>query len=100
LTFSLAEGDRSWRAHEVALSNGMNVAVVLSGAGDSRYPRPFPKMWNGRRLIDGDRTDLRFLDRPKRGAYVGLRAKGDARKDRTGFVYPVDLISTVREDAA
>ncbi len=89
LTFSLAESDRSWRSHLVALES-MNVAVVLSGCGDSRYPQPMPRSWNGRRLIDGDQTDLRFTDRPRRGAYVGLRAKGRAIGDRSGFVYDVN----------
>ena len=35
--------------------------------------------------IDGDMHDLRFLD--KKGGYVvALSAKGDAKKDKTGFV--------------
>lgn len=84
LTYSLAEGPVSWKGHLAALENGMNVAVVLSGCGESRFPRPFPAKWNGRRLIDGDTSDLRFLD--PRGVYVGLRAKGRAKTDTTGFV--------------
>ena len=39
---------------------------------------------NEYRVIDGDETDLRFLD-PK-GCIVGLYAKGPAKKDYTGFV--------------
>jgi hypothetical protein len=36
-------------------------------------------------VIDGDRNDLRFLDRAP--CIVGLRAKGaGARRDATGFV--------------
>ena len=35
-------------------------------------------------VIDGDKTDLRFLD-PK-GVVVGLYAKGPAKKDTSGFV--------------
>lgn len=88
LTFSLAETDRSRRESAVALANGFRVAVVLSGAGDSVHPRPFPRTWNGRRLVDGDVSDLRFLDPP--GVYVGLRAKGRAKRDASGFVYPLD----------
>jgi hypothetical protein len=34
--------------------------------------------------IDGDETDLRFLDAP--GSLVVLKAKGKAKKDSTGFV--------------
>jgi hypothetical protein len=37
-----------------------------------------------RRVIDGDRTDLRFLD--PSGVIVGLYAKGNAKKDTSGFV--------------
>jgi hypothetical protein len=34
---------------------------------------------------DGDDTDVRFQD-PKGGFVIGLRAKGPARADRSGFV--------------
>lgn len=87
LTYSLAETPRSWRGAEVALEKGVNVAVVLAGAGDSVHPRPFPPTWNGRALVDGDTSDLRFLDPV--GVYVGLRAKGRAKSDGTGFVKPL-----------
>ncbi len=43
-----------------------------------------PAKWAGRKVIDGDLHDLRFLD--GRGRVVGLRAKGPARKDESGFV--------------
>ncbi len=85
LTFSLAEGERSWAHHELALES-MNVAVVLSGCGSSRWPKPFPKTWHGRKLIDGDTNDVRFADKPRSGAYVGLRPKGRAARDESGFV--------------
>jgi hypothetical protein len=35
-------------------------------------------------VIDGDLSDLRFLDRT--GVVVGVRAKGKAKKDVSGFV--------------
>lgn len=34
--------------------------------------------------IDGDLHDLRFLD--EKGKIVALKAKGDAKKDKSGFV--------------
>ena len=37
-----------------------------------------------RRPFNGDQTDLRFLD--PSGVVVALKAKGDARGDRSGFV--------------
>ena len=39
------------------------------------------------RVIDGDKSDLRFND-PK-NIVVGLYAKGRAKKDQTGFVLDV-----------
>jgi hypothetical protein len=59
----------------LALSNGMNVAAVF---------HKVPETYLGRTVINGDETDLRFLD-PK-GVIVGLKAKGKAKKDTTGFV--------------
>jgi hypothetical protein len=38
-------------------------------------------------VVDGDETDLRFIDPTH--VIVGLRAKGDAKKDRSGFVVEV-----------
>jgi hypothetical protein len=73
LTFSAADGnDMDVR---IAISNGMNVAVVFHNV---------PETYLGRPVINGDETDLRFLD-PK-GVIVGLKAKGKAKKDTTGFV--------------
>ena len=88
LTYSLAEGEQNYRGHLVALANGYNVAVVLRGAGDAAHPKPFPAQWNGRDLIDGDESDLRFLDGKRN--YVGLRAKGRAKQDTSGFVHDLD----------
>lgn len=73
LTFSKADGnDMDVR---LAASEGMNVAAVFDKV---------PETYIGRQVIDGDETDLRFLD-PK-GVIVGLKAKGRAKKDTTGFV--------------
>lgn len=60
-----------------ALQHGVNVAVVFSGS--------LPATWHGYKVVDGDQSDLRFLD-PK-GVVVGLSAKGDAKRiDKGGFV--------------
>ena len=53
-----------------------NIAVVFNGA--------FPIYFKGREVVDGDETDLRFLD--KSNVIVGLKAKGKARQDMSGFV--------------
>ena len=73
LTFSKADGnDMDVR---IALQAGMNVAAVF---------REVPETYLGRTVINGDETDLRFLD--IKGVIVGLKAKGKAKKDTTGFV--------------
>lgn len=78
LTFSLSE-DNDDEAKE-ALKRGMNVAVVF------RSP-DFPSEFWGHKVIDGDETDLRFIDPD--GVIVGLKAKGDAKSDTSGFVREV-----------
>lgn len=73
LTFSLAESNES--DADLALENGMNVAAVF---------RKLPERFKDRPVINGDENDLRFLD--YRGVIVGLKAKGRAKKDTSGFV--------------
>lgn len=63
-----------------ALRHAVNVAVVF----DTPKGRPLPRSWRGYRVIDGDLSDLRFRDPAH--VVVGLRAKGRARKDTSGFV--------------
>jgi hypothetical protein len=59
---------------------GVNSAVVFRGG--------LPKKFMGRPVIDGDETDLRFMD-PK-GVIVGLKAKGKARTGVSSFVQDVN----------
>lgn len=72
LTFSRSESNQS--DCDALLAQGANVAVVFS----TRRGEALPREWRGARVIDGDKTDLRFLD--PRGVIVGLRAKGKARR--------------------
>lgn len=64
------------------LSAGGNVAVVFRDS--------LPSVFWHRPVINGDQTDLRFLDRRakagRHGYVVGLRAKGAAKRDTSGFV--------------
>jgi hypothetical protein len=83
LTFSLSENNDK-DAHK-ALENGMNISVVFRVGRKGKLPTK----WNGIKVIDGDTTDVRFLDY-KGGCVVGLRMKGRARKDTSGFVRSVD----------
>lgn len=73
--------DERWTPEDAqALVNqGQNVAVVFDDTP--------PAHWYGMPVHDGDSDDLRFLD-PK-GCIVGLKAKGQARYDTSGFVQHV-----------
>jgi len=75
LTFSRSEETELEEIKEL-VSKAHNVAVV--------FRDKLPKTWEGMQVVDGDDTDLRFLD-PK-GVIVGLVEKGLAKKDETGFV--------------
>lgn len=82
LTFSLADGNETSAA--LALKNGMNVAAVYAVTPKQALP-DFDQI--GGRLypvINGDEHDFRPID--PRGVIVGLRAKGKARGDTSGFV--------------
>lgn len=74
LTFSRSENND--KKCEMVLLMGGNVAVV--------FRNQLPKTWKGFDVVNGDETDLRFLD--KKGVVVGLIEKGMAKKDETGFV--------------
>jgi len=58
------------------LRAGGNIAVVFSG--------DLPSNFHGFNVINGDLTDLRYFDPVN--VVVGLKAKGDAKKDTSGFV--------------
>lgn len=54
----------------------INFAAVFKG-------KKMPAMFMNRMVINGDESDLRFLD--KKGVVVGLIAKGKAKKSTSGF---------------
>jgi hypothetical protein len=84
LTFSLNESNMDTALKILKL--GGNVAMVF----DTKKGKALPKTHLGFKVVDGDLSDLRFLD--KQGVVVGLRAKGKARKDTTsGFVQDTNL---------
>ncbi len=56
-----------------------NIAVVFNGT--------MPIYYKGREVINGDESDIRFMDKPN--VVVGLKAKGKARHDMSGFVIHV-----------
>lgn len=73
LTFSAKENNDS--DIEKAIKQGLNIAMVFNKLPDNYLGLP---------VINGDETDLRFLD--SKGVIVGLKAKGKAKHDNSGFV--------------
>lgn len=78
LTFSRSE--ENGEHADAFVKAGGNVAIVFAG-------KELPATYKGAPVINGDLNDLRFKD--KRGAVVGLLAKGRAKKDESGFVVAV-----------
>jgi len=73
LTFSRKENNQA--QVELIASMGGNIATVFA---------LLPEKYLGKKVVNGDDTDLRFLD--EKGVIVGLSAKGKGKKDTTGFV--------------
>lgn len=73
LTFSRKENNQA--QVELIASMGGNIAVVFD---------ELPETYLGKPVVDGDATDLRFLD--PQGVVVGLKAKGKGKQDTSGFV--------------
>ena len=84
LTFSYSGTNTFAREVEQAFDNGERVAVVFRNKAD------IPNHFAGLECINGDDSDLRFLE-PK-NKVVALYAKGKAKKDNSGFV--VDMVAT------
>lgn len=75
VTFSRSEDNEEQCLN--ILKNGGIVAMV--------FAKELPKTYKGFTVLDGDSRDDLMLDCPK-GVILGLKAKGDARKDKSGFV--------------
>ena len=63
------------------LNQGVNVAVVFNG--------DLPKTFAGAPVVDGDKSDLVMIY--NKGVCLGLKAKGKAKKDTSGFVINTNL---------
>lgn len=89
LTLSYSESSASYSRMILTAAKRFNAnfAVVFKGALPSEY-KGFP-------VINGDDTDLRFLDDNDQPYIIGLKAKGDAKKDATGFVVDSNIIAKV-----
>ena len=74
VTFSKSETNQKETLE--ALKYGLNIAAVFSNN--------LPKKYKGYKVIDGDKSDLEMLK--YNNVILGLKAKGKAKKDETGFV--------------
>ena len=81
LTYSYTGEDVSVERANEYLSAGCNVSVVYTGNPERKVSGLFP---NATSKVNGDVHDMRFLD--PAGSIVLLKAKGDAVRDRSGFV--------------
>lgn len=85
LTFSISEREGSENQALEYLANGMNAAAVFRiNTRKRKNPESLPESFIGYPVIDGDESDLRFLDSSQ--SIVGLRSKGRAFTDNSGFV--------------
>lgn len=75
LTFSYSGVESFIKFNRQALANNMRVATVF---------KILPAEFMGREVINGDDHDVRFIE--DKNIIVGLKAKGKARQDKTGFV--------------
>jgi len=77
LTFSYSAAPKYKNQVTSALAHrGTKMAVVFAGE--------FPLTFMGRKVIDGDAQDARFLD--AQGVIVGLKAKGKAKTVQNDFI--------------
>ena len=74
LTFSRAEDNENETME--ALKIGANVSAV--------FANDLPKQYKGFKVVDGDKSDIVMIY--NKNAILGLKAKGAAKKDTTGFV--------------
>lgn len=66
----------TWQQVVKSLQSGEKWAIVFHGA--------VPDFYKGIPVIDGDKSDERFLDPP--GSLIGLTAKGTAKKSQSPFI--------------
>ena len=74
VTFSRSEANENDFLQAVKL--GINTAVVFSHS--------LPSFYAGAKVIDGDKSDIEMIF--NKGIILGLKAKGKAKTDKSGFV--------------
>lgn len=77
-TITFSRSENNWSNCIDMLTAGINVSVLFD------HKKPLPKVYKGYRVVDGDKNDVVMMKH--KGVILGLKAKGKARKDETGFV--------------
>jgi hypothetical protein len=85
LTFSRSEDLKNIEHSRKFLLNGLNVATVVSRELYFELLNNDQILIEGKKInvVNGDENDLRFLD--PLNSLIVLKAKGDAKKDKSGF---------------
>jgi len=86
LIFSYSARSQYKNQVTIALENSVPIAVVFNG--------DMPAQYMGRCVIDGDKSDLVNVD--SGNVIIGLKAKGKAKKDDSGFVVNTNLIPSLQ----
>ncbi|MFA2720659.1 GP88 family protein [Bacillus paranthracis] len=81
LTFSYSGVAEYQKQVQHAMKKGARIAVVF------RDKEKIPTEFMGMECVDGDDTDIRHIE--PQGVVVALYAKGQARKDKSGFVVDI-----------
>lgn len=85
LTFS--RGATNQNDVKRAIKQGYNISIVFSGE--------LPIEYMGLPVINADETDLRFLDNKEYPQVIaGLKAKGQGKKDTSGFVVDSEMLTS------
>ena len=85
LIFSYSGRAQYRRQVDIALNNSVPIAVGFNG--------DMPAQYLGRHVIDGDKSDLVNVD--SGNVIIGLKAKGKAKKDDSGFVVNANIIPSL-----
>jgi fructose-specific component phosphotransferase system IIB-like protein len=85
LSYSQANQKYALATQTITRQSDVNLVVVFRDS--------LPETFLGRRVVNGDESDLRFLD--EKNVIVGLKAKGRAKKDTSGFVIDPHQFSEV-----
>lgn len=84
LTFSRKEDNENETLE--ALKIGANVSAVFSG--------DLPTSYKGFAVVDGDKSDIVMID--ETNVILGLKAKGDAKNDKSGFVIHPEAVKNCK----